>query len=144
MIWRAQSLNEIDAVVISHAHLDHTGFIPALFKYGYLGPVYCSEPTLPLMFIMQKQLLSTQQGDFPFSHKDIEQEVIHTIPLSYGNVTDISPDIRLVLSNSGHIIGSSLVHLHLGNGNHNLVYTGDFNFGKAVLSLKTHHGIFQE
>ena len=126
-------LNEIDAVVISHAHLDHTGFVPALFKYGFLGPVYCSEPTLPLMYIMQKQLLSAEPADLPFSLKDVEQEVIHTIPLSYGNVTDISPDIRLVLSNSGHIIGSSLVHLHLGNGNHNLVYTGDFYFGKAAV-----------
>ena len=126
-------LDEIDAVVVSHAHLDHTGFIPALFKYGFLGPVYCSEPTLPLMYILQKKLLSIESAELPFSLKDIEEEVIHTIPLSYGNVTDISPDIRLVLSNSGHIIGSSLVHLHLGNGNHNLVYTGDFKFGKAAV-----------
>jgi uncharacterized protein len=126
-------LDEIDAVVVSHAHLDHTGFIPALFKYGFLGPVYCSEPTLPLMYILQKKLLSIESAELPFSLKDVEEEVIHTIPLSYGNVTDISPDIRLALSNSGHIIGSSLVHLHLGNGNHNLVYTGDFKFGKVAV-----------
>ena len=126
-------LNEIDAVVVSHAHLDHTGFIPALFKYGFLGPIYCSEPTLPLMYVLQKKLLSLESAELPFSLKDIEEEVIHTIPLSYGNVTDISPDVRLVLSNSGHIIGSSLIHLHLGNGNHNLVYTGDFNFGRGAV-----------
>jgi hypothetical protein len=47
-------------------------------------------------------------------------------------VTDISPDIKLVLSNSGHILGSTSVHLHIGNGDHNLVYTGDMKFGKTL------------
>ncbi|HJU84952.1 MAG TPA: MBL fold metallo-hydrolase, partial [Nitrososphaeraceae archaeon] len=42
-------INDLDAVVLSHAHLSHSGFLPFLFKYGYAGPVYCSEPTLPLM-----------------------------------------------------------------------------------------------
>ena len=42
--WADIELDELDAVIISHAHLDHTGFLPALFKYGYEGPVYCTEP----------------------------------------------------------------------------------------------------
>lgn len=45
-------LEMLDAVVISHAHLDHCGFLPFLYKHGYEGPVYCSEPTLPLMTLL--------------------------------------------------------------------------------------------
>jgi predicted metal-dependent RNase len=52
--------------------------------------------------------------------------------LTHGIVTDISPDIKLVLSNSGHILGSTSVHLHIGNGDHNLVYTGDMKFGRTI------------
>jgi predicted metal-dependent RNase len=48
-------------------------------------------------------------------------------------VTDISPDIKLVLYNAGHILGSSAVHLHVGEGAHNVVYTGDFKFGRSLL-----------
>ncbi|MGI9530849.1 MBL fold metallo-hydrolase, partial [Lutimonas sp.] len=47
------TLDELDAVVIGHAHLDHTGFLPTLCKYGYKGPIYCTEPTLPMMNLIQ-------------------------------------------------------------------------------------------
>jgi len=47
-------------------------------------------------------------------------------------VTDISPDVKLVLSNSGHIIGSTSIHIHIGNGQHNLVYTSDMKFGRTL------------
>ncbi|MGC2570306.1 MAG: beta-CASP ribonuclease aCPSF1 [Candidatus Nitrosopolaris sp.] len=121
-------LNELDAIVLSHAHLDHTGFLPALFKFGFTGPVYCSEPTLPLMYLLQKEYLKNM-GTALYSLRDIEQAVVHSIPLSFGIVTDISPDVKLMLSNSGHILGSALIHLHIGNGDHNLLYTGDLKFG---------------
>jgi KH/beta-lactamase-domain protein len=123
-------INEIDAIVLSHAHLDHTGFLPVLFKYGYRGPVYCSEPTLPLMNLLQKEYVKNTSGTSLFSDKDIDEVIIHTIPLSFGIVTDISPDVKLVLSNSGHILGSASIHLHIGNGDHNVVYTGDMKFGR--------------
>ncbi|HEX2014890.1 MAG TPA: MBL fold metallo-hydrolase, partial [Nitrososphaera sp.] len=51
------AMEDIDAVVISHAHLDHTGFLPALFKYGFSGPVYCTEPTLLLMSMLQGEYI---------------------------------------------------------------------------------------
>ena len=123
---------EIDAVILSHAHLDHSGFLPALFKYGYHGPIYCSEPTLPLMYLLQREYIKNKDYVSLFSLQDIDAVVMHTIPLSFGMVTDISPDIRLVLGNSGHIIGSALIHLHIGNGDHNLVYTGDMKFAKTL------------
>ena len=128
-------MDEIDAVILSHAHLDHSGFLPALFKYGYHGPVYCSEPTLPLMNLLQTQYVKNSDDVSLFSVRDIDAAVMHTIPLSFGIVTDISPDIRLVLGNSGHMIGSASIHLHIGSGDHNLVYTGDLKFAK-ILSLE--------
>ncbi len=125
------SMEDIDAVVLSHAHLDHTGFLPALFKYGYRGPVYCTEPTLLLMSILQRDYLRHSDKDALYSEQDINSGVAHAITLMHGVVTDISPDVKLVLSNSGHIIGSTSIHLHIGNGEHNLVYTSDIKFGKT-------------
>lgn len=126
------AMEEIDAVVLSHAHLDHTGFLPVLFKYGYRGPVYCTEPTLLLMGMLQMDYVKRADGSALYSEKDIDDTVTHTIALTHGIVTDISPDIKLVLSNSGHILGSASVHLHIGNGDHNLVYTGDMKFGRTI------------
>ncbi len=126
----------LDAVVISHAHLDHCGFLPFLFKYGYDGPVYCSAPTSSLMTLLQLDYLdvANKQGIMPpYGQKDVRDTVMHTIPLRYGSVTDIAPDIRLTLHNSGHILGSSIIHLHIGEGLHNLVYTGDYKYGKSML-----------
>jgi uncharacterized protein len=123
-------LEEIDAVILTHAHIDHTGFLPFLFKYGYRGPIYCTEPTLPLMTLL---FLDYHKNHEIYSEEDIENVIIHTMPFSMGIVTDISPDVKLVLANSGHILGSTSIHLHIGNGNHNLVYTGDLKFGKTNL-----------
>ena len=129
-------LENLDAVVISHAHLDHCGFVPYLYKYGYDGPVYCSEPTQALMTLLQLDYLdvASKQGITPpYDQKDIRETAMHTIPLSNGVVTDISPDIRLTLHNAGHILGSSIIHLHIGEGVHNIVYTGDYKYAKTLL-----------
>jgi KH/beta-lactamase-domain protein len=129
-------LKNLDAVVITHAHLDHCGFLPYLYKYGYSGPVYCSEPTANVMTLLQSDYIDVtrKEGNVPpYSPEDIFEVILHTIPLSYGEVTDVSPDVRLTLHNAGHILGSSLVHLHIGKGLHNVVYTGDFKYGPTAL-----------
>jgi KH/beta-lactamase-domain protein len=134
--WTNITLDELDAIVISHAHLDHTGFLPVLFKYGFKGPVYCSEPTLPMMNLIQLDAIkvAAAQGRVPlYSERDVKQVMKQTITLPYGTVTDISPDIKLVLSNAGHILGSASCHFHIGNGDHNFVYTGDLKYGKTML-----------
>ncbi|ODS42407.1 MAG: hypothetical protein MSIBF_03530 [Candidatus Altiarchaeales archaeon IMC4] len=130
------AMDQLDAVIISHAHLDHCGFLPYLFKYGYNGPVYCTEPTRDLMTLLQLDAVeigTRENNELPFSPKDIREVVMHTIPLEYGEVADITPDMRLTLYNAGHILGSSMVHLHIGEGLHNLVYTGDLKFGDTRL-----------
>jgi len=134
--WANITLDDLDAVVISHAHLDHTGFLPVLCKYGYKGPIYCTEPTLPMMNVIQLDAIkvAAAQGRAPlYSEADVKQIMRQAITLSYGTVTDISPDIKLVLSNAGHILGSATCHFHIGNGDHNFVYTGDLKFGKSIL-----------
>jgi KH/beta-lactamase-domain protein len=129
-------IDSLDAVVISHAHLDHCGLAPFLYKYGYDGPVYCSAPTSNLMTLLQLDYLdvASKQGVTPYyDQKDVRECVLHTIPLRFGVVTDIAPDIRLTLHNSGHILGSAMSHLHIGEGLHNIVYTGDYKFSRTML-----------
>lgn len=132
----AFEIDSLDAVVISHAHLDHCGLVPFLFKYGYDGPVYCSAPTSSLMTLLQLDYLdvANKQGTIPYyDQKDVRECVLHTNALRYGVVTDIAPDIRLTLHNAGHILGSSMVHLHIGEGLHNVVYTGDYKYARTML-----------
>jgi len=134
--WANISLDELDAIVIGHAHLDHTGFLPVLTKYGYKGPIYCTEPTLPMMNLIQLDAIKVAgaQGRTPmYAERDVHQIMRQTIGLSYGTVTDISPDIKLVLANAGHILGSASCHFHIGNGDHNFVYSGDIKYGKSML-----------
>ncbi len=129
-------ISRLDAVVVTHAHLDHCGFLPYLYKYGYEGPVYCSEPTASVMTLLQSDYIDVTRKEGrapPYSPEDIFEVILHTIPLSYGEVTDVSPDVRLTLHNAGHILGSSIVHLHIGKGLHNIVYTGDFKYGPTAL-----------
>jgi predicted metal-dependent RNase len=59
--------------------------------------------------------------------------VKHTICLNFNEVTDIAPDVRITMYNSGHALGGGMIHLNIGNGLHNLLYTGDFKFGKTRL-----------
>jgi len=129
-------IKELDAVIISHAHLDHCGFLPYLFKYGYDGPVYCTSPTRDVMalLLLDYVKIMRSEGKEPiFTADEIKEMVKHTICLEYEEVSDITPDIRITLYNAGHILGSSMVHLHIGNGLHNMVYTGDMKFGKTML-----------
>jgi KH/beta-lactamase-domain protein len=130
------NLEELDAVVISHGHLDHCGALPMLFKYGFDGAVYCSEPTSSLMTLAQLDFLDVASKEGitpPYDQKDVREAVLHTFPLKYGFVLDIAPEVKLTLWNAGHILGSSIVHLHIGEGLHNIVFTGDFKYGKTQL-----------
>ncbi len=129
-------INSIDAIVLSHAHLDHSGLIPYLYSMGYKGPCYMTKPTRDISSLLALDYIGVayKQASSPlFSSKDVKEMVKHSICLDYNEVTDISPDIRLTFYNSGHTLGSSMAHLNIGNGLHNLLYTADFKFGKTRL-----------
>lgn len=133
--WLDFDLEELDAVIIGHAHIDHQGFLPALFKYGYRGPVYCTEPTLPLMTLLQMDSvkIANNNGSYlPYESRDVNEVIKHCITVPYHKPTDISPDITITLNNAGHIMGSSTVHLNI-SGAHNILYSGDYKFANTRL-----------
>lgn len=129
-------ISKLDAVVVTHAHVDHSGFVPWLFKMGYRGPVYCTPPTRDVMILLQLDMIKIWKGENKeelYTVDDVKEMVKHTITLNYEEVSDITPDIRLTMYNSGHIIGGSMAHLHVGNGLHNFMYTADLKFGRTLL-----------
>jgi uncharacterized protein len=129
-------VNEIDAVIISHAHLDHSSMTPLLIKYGYKGPIYCTAPTRDIMALLALDYISIGYKEIknpPFGITEVKQMVKQTICLGYNEVSDITPDIRITFYNAGHILGSAMTHLHIGNGLHNLLYTGDMLYDYSNL-----------
>ena len=135
-IPEANPLNSLDAVVLTHAHLDHSALIPLLFKYGYDGPIYTTEPTRDLMGLLQLDYLdvASKEGRTPpYESAMVREAVKHTIPVEYGDVTDIAPDIKLTLHNAGHILGSSVAHFHIGDGFYNVAFSGDIHYDDTRL-----------
>lgn len=131
-----QPLEALDGVVITHAHLDHSGLVPVLFKYGYEGPVYCTPPTRDLMSLLQIDYIKVAFGEAkkaPYESSHIRETVKHCIPLKYGETTDVSPDVRLTFQNAGHILGSAIAHFHIGDGMYNVAISGDVKFEKTWL-----------
>ncbi len=129
-------INELDAIILTHAHLDHSGLIPYLLKMGYCGPIYMTTPTRDIAALLALDFIGVayKQASAPlFSSIDVKEMVKHTICLNYNEVTDIAPDIRITFYNAGHALGSSLVHINIGNGAHNLLYTGDMKFARTKL-----------
>ncbi len=131
-----QPISQLDAVVITHAHLDHCALVPLLYKYGYEGPVYSTPPTRDLSAMLQLDYLEVvmkEKDKVPYSSNEVKNYIKHSITLNYGDVTDIAPDIKLTLHNAGHILGSAIAHFHLGEGLYNIAFTGDFNYQKTRL-----------
>lgn len=129
-------LNQIDAVVLTHAHLDHAGLVPMLYKYGYEGPIYCTPPTRDLFVLLQLdyiEIAGREGNRLPYDSGMIREALKHTITLNYGDVTDIAPDTKLTMHNAGHILGSSIAHFHIGDGLYNVAFTGDFKFERTRL-----------
>lgn len=125
------SLDKLDAVILTHPHLDHSGFIPWLYKMGYKGPLYCTAPTRDISALLALDFIGVAQKEAKktlFSARDVKEMVKHTIILDYQEVSDVTPDVRLTLYNAGHTLGSAMAHLHIGNGLHNLLYTGDMKY----------------
>ncbi len=129
-------ISQLDAVIVSHAHLDHTGLLPYLYKMGYRGPVYMTPPTRDIAALLALDFIGVayKQASQPlFSSVDIKEMVKHSICLNFNEVTDVTPDVRITMYNAGHVLGSAMIHLNIGNGAHNLLYTGDYKYAKTRL-----------
>ena len=132
----ALPMEKMDAVILTHAHLDHAGMLPVLFRYGYRGPVYCTPPTRDMMLLLQSDYLKVGGSEgkrAPYDMEDIRTCMRHVIDVDWGQTVDIAPDMKLTFHNAGHILGSSSVHLHVGDGKHNIVFSGDQKYEKSWL-----------
>jgi len=112
------------------------GLIPYLYKMGYKGPIYLTPPTRDIAALLALDFIGVayKKAEFPlYKGEDIKEMVRHSICLEYGEVTDITPDIRITFYNAGHVLGSAQVHINVGNGLHNFVYSGDTKYGKTRL-----------
>jgi metallo-beta-lactamase family protein len=129
----------LDALVISHAHIDHIGRVPLLVKRGFKGPIYAQAATADLMPIMllDAASLSEQDAEHANDHRgpgDPEVQPLYTRddvdaamklvePLPYDTRTTLFPGIDVVFRDAGHILGSSIIELHADN--RTLVFSGD-------------------
>ncbi|MBT4870310.1 MAG: beta-CASP ribonuclease aCPSF1 [Candidatus Diapherotrites archaeon] len=129
-------VSDLDAVIITHAHSDHHVLLPYLYKLGFDGPVFCTEPTRDLMSLIQFDYIKVNLAngnEVPFTEAEVKGVLLHTIPRDYREVTDIAPDIRLTFHNAAHILGSASAHFNIGEGSHNLVYSADIKYGMTRL-----------
>lgn len=148
------SPGKIDAVVISHTHLDHSGLIPLLVKQGYGGPIYATAATHALLPIMYRDAASLMHSDIerknrrllragkktvepPYSIENVEQALSQCIGIDYGKKERLLPGVTLRLRDAGHILGSAIVELWLDTGDKNatrkLVFSGDLGNSCAPL-----------
>jgi metallo-beta-lactamase family protein len=131
--------SSIGAVVLTHAHIDHSGYLPLLARQGFRGKVYCSEATFDLCRILlpdsgylqeeeaafaNKHRLSKHPTALPlYTREDAERCLTLFRPVPYSTSGEVVPGLRATLSRSGHMAGSSFVHLN--DGARTLLFSGD-------------------
>ncbi len=145
-------VSSIDAVVLSHAHLDHSGRLPLLVKEGYQGQIFMTQPTKELISILLKDAASLQERDVEWENKrrrrsgkePIEplyglDEVDDTLMLcegvDYYRTLQIAPDVHVTFHDAGHILGSSIVCFTISEEGQEkrLVFSGDLGNSQAAL-----------
>lgn len=135
---------KVDYVILSHAHIDHSGLLPKLVKEGFTGAIYCTPGTKALAEILLEDSAMIQRDDAKYGNKrrarqglppieplyDID-DVNLTIPLfkavDYNTPTKISDSVEVLFTDAGHIIGSAAVSLKIKNGENieSLTFSGD-------------------
>ena len=142
----------VHALVLSHAHIDHSGNIPNFVKQGFDGPIYCTPPTFDLCRIMLADTAHIQENDAAFLNKrrvkkglprlkpiygpdDVQQALALFKPLPLNTPKEITPGVTLEFTEAGHILGAAAVHLVVKEGQHTtrLAFTGDI--GRPVDSI---------
>lgn len=138
--------SRVDAIVLTHAHLDHSGYLPVLAKGGFRGPIFGSQPTLALtkLILMDSAKLQEEDADFANRHgyskhqpakplydqKDVARVLDLFRPTPAGKWTSL-PGGEFRLTPSGHILGSTFVELEVENNR--FVFSGDLGRGKPLL-----------
>lgn len=140
---------KVDAIVLTHAHLDHSGYLPRFFAQGWRGPIYCSEGTADLLPIMLRDaaFLEAEFANYAnrtgyshhkpalplFSIDDVELVIKHITPKKRDEWIQLAPDVSFRLGNAGHIIGACYVQFALtaGNGTKILSFSGDIGHDRS-------------
>jgi metallo-beta-lactamase family protein len=135
--------HEIDAVILTHAHLDHSGWIPRLVKSGYQGPIYATPATIDLCSILLPDSGHLQEEDAAFANKrksskhspalplytleEAQQALKQFQPVNFDEEKQLRMDFTFCFVRAAHIVGSSMVEIKLGaNGSsQRLMFTGD-------------------
>ncbi|HWJ83355.1 MAG TPA: MBL fold metallo-hydrolase [Nocardioides sp.] len=129
----------LDAVVVTHAHLDHCGYLPRLVADGFDGPIVCTSETADLVAIVLRDSAHLQEEDARHANAggyskhrpalplydldDVERTLDLIQPVEYGVAADLAPGLRAVLQSAGHILGSSSVLVEAGE--QRVVFSGD-------------------
>jgi len=127
------------AVLLSHAHIDHAGYLPRLVRDGFAGPVYCSPATADLLRIMLPDAARLQEEEAEYRNRvgatryepalplftveDAERAVALVRPVGFGKAFEAAPGVRARFRGSGHILGASIVEVEPDG--RRLVYSGD-------------------
>lgn len=122
-------LREVQAIILSHAHLDHSGSLPLFYVQGKL-PVYGVEPTFSLANLLTNDFLHLSGYYLPFEYLDLQSMMGHTIEVEYNRQFSIG-DAKVTLMNAGHIPGSSQILIE--HDGRRLLYTGDVNTVRTQL-----------
>ena len=135
----------IDAVVISHAHIDHSGMLPRLVSEGFRGPIFATEATCELMELMLLDSAHIQEKDAEWENRwrarrgkkaikplyvsqDAERVLKQRKPVSYEKRVEVVPGVHVTFADAGHIIGAAIVKLEFAEPNDSvrtLVFSGD-------------------
>jgi metallo-beta-lactamase family protein len=131
----------IDAVVLTHAHLDHVGYLPALARDGFTGPAFCTPFTAELASIVLDDSARLQEEEAAYANRkgyskhhpalalytqaDASRAEEQLRPIRLGASVEVAPGIRAVLRSAGHILGSATVALTLDRPQRTLLFTGD-------------------
>jgi metallo-beta-lactamase family protein len=141
-------IDEIDAIVLSHAHIDHAGRLPFLVRHGYAGTIWCTPATRDLCAVMLADSAHIQEKDAEFlarrgkPHVDPLYSLRHTtraielmVSVPYHRPFDVVPGLRVTFTDAGHILGSASVALDCTEGNETrrLVFSGDI--GRSGLAI---------
>lgn len=136
-------LSKLDTVVLTHAHLDHCGRLPLLFKNGYRGNIHCTAATADITAIILRDSARLQAEDYArftrhihgnemrrgplYSEDDVERTLPHLTPLDYNQEKTIAEGVSIKLVDAGHILGSASVQMVVKHGDRpvTIVFSGD-------------------
>ena len=138
-----QQPEDLDAVLITHSHIDHIGFLPRIFRQGFRGPVYCTKVTAELMEIMLKDSAKIQEEEAAYArkkgysrHKDpqplykvdhVKALFSYLNPQSDNSWIKLKEGVKFRFRNAGHILGSSIIEIEIAGPSQTkrIVFSGD-------------------